>query len=277
MSNDITPRTRGRAVIFTLLLMSLHAALIAPAHTRSGDQTLMLVGGYCGALAAFIVAITLASAWHMQGAHERAQLKHVFISAWLTGAWGAAIGTVIAIIAVRTGDSERQRLVGTAMIGPGIAALFAARFSGLVLKGLAERAPPSPPTEGRDARRQLGLAAAAASALFGAVHPWVRFPQVLPSGYEAMLYALVAVAVTTMILPLAGWRLMRSVLASGRVKKHPGGLFAPIAGMIVTAVFGLAAIGVASPTEHIDWALWRGVVGGLLGGCGALVGASIRR
>jgi len=258
--------------------MALHAALLADAHLLSRSAELMTLGAYCGALAAFIVSIMVASAWHQAGAHAHARVAHVFVVAWLCAAWGALISGVIALLAAHTGDSSAQRIYGAALIGPGFAALFAGRFGSIVIQKMAASSGATPAMDGRTARRQLALAAAAGSGVFGALHPWVRFPAGLPEGRHALAYAGVAVVTTLVILPLAGARLMRSLRASGRVKKDGrGSLLAAGAGLLVTSVFAMAAMGVAIPTTHADWALWRALVGALLGSCGVLLGASVRK
>jgi hypothetical protein len=272
----LPPRQRVGITFGVVILMGLHAALVASAHTVSGLQARIWLGAYVGALSAFMGAVASGVAWHRLGGMKGARPHHVFVSAWWLAGISASAGMLLAFLSDRT-STGLERAVGTAFLGALLGSMVGVRQEPVMLTRWAEKdvALGLKPLSPAATRRAISVAALVASGAFGLVHPLVRFPLSVPKEPgEVFVYASVAVAMTAVLLPFAGGRMMRAFRHSGVTTKgaldRRGSLL-----MFALAVAGAGVwLLVAPPRQLEEWLVFRGLVGALVGSAGAAWGAS---
>lgn len=265
-------RRRAGITLGVWVLMGLHTALVARGHARSGMGNLVLLGAYSGGLAAFVAGIASAAAFLRGGGAPGMGLSAMVGVAWRGAAGGAVVGGVCAALlralVPGQGHAGWAAMLGACLVTP-VAAVQAARR-------LAQRASHAQPGSGAvasAARARLVMVgwAMLASGTWGALHPFVRFPEGAPSDSRGRwAYALAGLAVTVLLLPLAGTRLGRALRASGAVAGPPA---ANAAGYGVAWLVAAAAcalwVALAPPATVAAWAVWRLCCGAVVGGVGA--------
>jgi hypothetical protein len=272
--NPIAPRRRMAITLGVLILMALHAVVVAPAHVASSLQSRIMLGAYVAGLSAFMGALASAVAWHSSGPRPGARLQHVFISAWWLAGMAAVGGMVLSVVADAT-SSGLERAWGSAFLGSILGTLLGTRQAPVWLTAWATKAPPpEQPPRAQDAQRSIALGALAASGVWGAAHPVVRFPLFVPHDPGGVfLYAALSITVTAVVLPFAGARLMRALRTSGAVRGQKLDARLPLRMFVVVLLGAGAWLLVAPPLSLELWCLFRGVVGALLGSTGAAWGA----
>jgi hypothetical protein len=255
------------------LLMLGHAALVFRAHAGSGGAALLGLGLYTGTLGGFAVGIGVASAWQRHVVTPGARPWHTFAAAWVAALVGLGVGLAVGW-GVDHGDGTRRALA-VAALAPMVSGGLAGRVAPRVLHRLARG--DGAPAPFRSWLGLLALQGALASGLFGALHPLVRFPAALPGEGEATRYVVTALVVTLGLLPLAGYRLTRNLLAGGRIS--PPVRVSPTPLFLATTVVGLVALGALTwvtaviPSTMLTWVTLRAVVGVGAGAAGAVAGA----
>ncbi|MBI5494730.1 MAG: hypothetical protein HY904_06845 [Deltaproteobacteria bacterium] len=262
-------RERLRVNLVVLVLMGLHAAMVARAPLLAGPPQLAALGAYCAALAAFMTVIGTGSAWHLLGAERGAAFPHVVVTGWLLAVASAVVGAGIGW-AGAFADTVSERALAASMLSVLPAVFVPSRMVAGMLRGMARAGPRQAPV-GVGA---LVAAAALASGTFGALHPWVRFPAGPPATErEALTYGITAVAVTCILLPTAGFRIARGLRVSGAlVPPPPEALWTGLLG--VGAMAAVALVVVVTPATVEQWSLARGALGAILGAAGIVAGAA---
>ncbi|MEW5855096.1 MAG: hypothetical protein AB2A00_40340 [Myxococcota bacterium] len=267
-------RVRVRAVFFVVLLLGWHALLVQRAHHHSSVGALVGLGAYAGLLGALATFLGVASGWHQSALRPGARVSHVMLGAWLVGGMGALVGAALAGLSHVTSQGT-ERAVGAAFIGPGLAAVLAARPAQLLLERLATR-PPATPLRPRPLQARLMLFAAFTSGAFGVLHPPVRFPLDLPASTTAMTYALAGVMATGLLVPLAAFRLTAGLVHSGVVLHAQGQ--PRWEGLWLVAVLGALLVAPTTwwaPETLTGWCVYRGLAGAVLGMLSAGVGSGL--
>ncbi len=262
-------REKIRVTLVALIFLGSHGAWVAGSYGSAPQPALLALGGYVGALGAFMVAVGLGSGWHLCGGHPRGRFGHMVVAAWLLSLPAAVLGVLTALAGTYAATSA-ERTTAAAIVAtlPGV--MLAARATPKLLERVASLAPVTPP----DAAWVLAPAAALASGTFGALHPLVRFPGAAPLGADATQYAWTGIIITVSLLPLAGWRIARGLGQSGALKPQQKTALLPAVWAVCAVGLGVFAAS-SGPWTHTQWAMFRGVAGAVLGALGILTGAAL--